>query len=272
MTDRFHGRFDHAVILVPDLAAAQKTYERLGFSVSPGGRHEGLGTHNALIRFGVDYLELLAVHDREMAIATDRGKALVDLIESGRGGLASFALATAQIEKDAERFARTGLPAVGPFAMKRMRPDAKLLSWRLLVPHGSSWRVRWPFFIQWDQSDETRLSWERSGGHSNGASKVVGASVAVKDLDAAGDLYERKLGIAISPAESAPEIGAQRRVARVGAFEISLCAPAGEGAIARRLSDAGEGIYELVIATTGTPRAIEASDALGARLVLRQAA
>ena len=87
MTDRFQGRFDHAVILVSDLAAASKTYEDLGFAVSAGGEHEGLGTHNALIRFGVDYLELLAVHDRKLAMASERGKALVDLIERGRGGL-----------------------------------------------------------------------------------------------------------------------------------------------------------------------------------------
>jgi len=267
---RFQGRFDHAVILVPDLAAASATYERLGFAVSPGGRHEGLGTHNALIRFGVDYLELLAVHDRDLALSTDRGQALLDLISAGNGGLASFALATERIERDAERFAETRLAATGPFAMKRMRPDGKLLSWRLLVPEGSSWRVPWPFFIQWDQSDETRLSWERSGGHSNGASRVIGVSVAVRDLDAAADLYARQLGIEVSGVENVPEIGARRRVARVGGCDIALCAPAGDGIIAARLRDAGPGIYEVGLETTGTPRVIEAADALGARFVLRQ--
>ena len=270
MSDRFAGRFDHAVILVEDLAAATAAYERLGFAVSPGGEHEGLGTHNALIRFGVDYLELLAVHDRQLAASTDRGHALLDLIASGRGGLAAFALATEGIEKDAARFAATGLQATGPFAMKRMRPDGKLLSWRLLVPEGNSWRVPWPFFIQWDQPDATRLSWERSGGHTNGASRVVGVSVAVRDLDATADLYDRKLGIAVARPESAPDIAALRRIARLGTFEISLCAATGDGAIARRLREAGEGIYEVILATSGAPRVIEAADALGARFVLRR--
>jgi len=273
VTDRFEGRFDHAVILVPDLAAALTTYERLGFAVSPGGRHEGLGTHNALIRFGVDYLELLATHDRETAIASDRGKALVDLVESGRGGLASFALATTQIERDAERFARTGLTAVGPFAMKRMRPDGKLLSWRLLVPHGSAYRVPWPFFIQWDQPDATRLSWEGAGGHANGAMKVIGVRVAVRDLDAAADLYDRQLGIAVSSAQDAPEIGGRRRVAKVGSTEIALCAPAGgDGAVAKRLRDIGEGIYEIALATSGPARVIGPDEGLGAQLALRRVA
>ena len=271
MTGRFEGRFDHAVILVPDLETAMAAYERLGFAVSPGGRHEGLGTHNALIRFGVDYLELLAVHDTALALASDRGKTLVDLIAEGRGGLAAFALATARIEDDAERFRASGLEATGPFAMKRMRPDGHLLSWRLLVPHGTSWRVPWPFFIQWDQSDETRLGWERAGGHTNGATAVVGVSVAVHDLDAAGDLYARQLGLDLSPVEAAPEIGARRRRARLGRSEIAVCAPDGEGEIARRLRDVGEGIYEVALATAGTPRVIAADEALGARFVLRAA-
>ena len=53
-------RFDHAVIAVADLERAIEAYSALGFDVSPGGRHEHRGTHNALIRFGgVDYVELL---------------------------------------------------------------------------------------------------------------------------------------------------------------------------------------------------------------------
>src|SRR3990167_573694 len=39
---------DHLVVVVPDLAAAAKSYAALGFSVVPGGRHP-VGTHNQLI-------------------------------------------------------------------------------------------------------------------------------------------------------------------------------------------------------------------------------
>ena len=128
----------------------------------------------------------------------------------------------------------------------------------------------WPFFIQWDQSDETRLSWERAGAHSNGASRVVGVSVAVNDLDAAAGLYERRLGIAMTGAEDAPEIGARRRVARLGSFEIAVHAAQGEGPIAQRLRDVGQGIYEVTLATTGAARMIDGKGGLGARFVLRQ--
>ncbi len=55
------SRFDHAVIAVRNLDAAISAYRALGFEVSPGGHHTGLGTYNAIIRFGLDYIELLAL-------------------------------------------------------------------------------------------------------------------------------------------------------------------------------------------------------------------
>jgi len=56
-------RLDHVVVGVRDLDEAIQNYQQLGFEVRPGGRHTGLGTHNALIRFGLDYLELLATYN-----------------------------------------------------------------------------------------------------------------------------------------------------------------------------------------------------------------
>jgi len=44
-------QLDHVVILVNDLAAAIEDYAALGFAVTPGGEHERLQTHNALIAF-----------------------------------------------------------------------------------------------------------------------------------------------------------------------------------------------------------------------------
>src|SRR3989442_10410930 len=52
-------RFDHAVIAVRDLDQALRLYrDVLGLDARPAGRHTGLGTHNGIVRFGLDYLEL----------------------------------------------------------------------------------------------------------------------------------------------------------------------------------------------------------------------
>ncbi len=56
-------RLDHVVLAVADLEAAVERFRTLGFSVMRGGEHPGFGTENAIIRFGLDYLELLHVRD-----------------------------------------------------------------------------------------------------------------------------------------------------------------------------------------------------------------
>src|SRR5215469_7799971 len=163
-------RFDHAVIGVRNLDEAIRLYQSLGFDVSPGGRHTGLGTYNAIVRFGLDYLELISIYDEhELGARGLNGVSLAGFLRQQEGGQVGYALATGNIEEDAARFERTGLEAEGPFAMQRLRPDGRQLSWRLLVPGGTSWRQPWPFLIQWDASDAERLTWERPGVHPNGA-------------------------------------------------------------------------------------------------------
>lgn len=51
---------DHAILRVADLDRAAGDFTRLGFTLSPRGRHS-LGTENHCLMFGFDYLELLWV-------------------------------------------------------------------------------------------------------------------------------------------------------------------------------------------------------------------
>ncbi|HLI09392.1 MAG TPA: VOC family protein [Ktedonobacteraceae bacterium] len=243
-------RFDHTVIAVRDLDAAISAYQALGFDVSPGGRHTGLGTYNAIIRFGLDYIELLSVYDRSEAEQGRglSGETLLDFFAQHEGGLVGYALATDDIEQEAERFRRTGLQAQGPFGMQRMRPDGHLLSWSLLVPGGVSWRRRWPFFIQWGVSDEQRLAWEKPGVHANGVVRWTGISVGVHDLESAIDLYQRQIGLALEQRNEVTALAARRATFRVGSSSIELLAPLGEGPVRHMLATIGEGPFEVRLA------------------------
>lgn len=81
-------RFDHAVVGVRDLDAAIAHWrEKLGFEARPGGRHGG-GTHNGIVRFGTDYVELISVFDRAAVLASGVAdtNALLDLIDRDEGG------------------------------------------------------------------------------------------------------------------------------------------------------------------------------------------
>src|SRR5580704_17479064 len=56
---------DHIIVGVRDLEAARRNWQRLGFTVTPRGRHIGQGTANYCIMCGRDYLELLGFVKRD---------------------------------------------------------------------------------------------------------------------------------------------------------------------------------------------------------------
>lgn len=202
-------RFDHLVIAVRDLDIASERFRALGFEVRSGGEHPGQGTHNAIIRFGLDYIELLAIRD-EAEARTGRlsGTALVEYLRASEWGMAGYALATDDIEGDAARLKAGGIAAVGPFAMNRQRPDGSTLAWRLLILGGTPWRRPWPFLIQWETPDSERLTIEQPGSHPNGITGVFGALVTTRDLASATDLYARGLGLPRYPAAGLEGFGA----------------------------------------------------------------
>jgi len=245
-------RFDHAVIAVRDLAAATQTYQTLGFTVSPGGKHTGRGTENAIIRFGLDYLELLAIADEQEARAQGLNRAaLADFLREHDGGLVGYALAAQNIAEDAERLRAFGLAVDGPFEMSRERPDGTTLAWHLAVPEGIPWRRPWPFLIEWQTPDVARLAVERPGKQANGVTGVWGVSVVVRDLEAGIALYRDGLGLHLRERKSIPDRGAERARFTVGSREtvIDVLAPGGEGEVAQALATGGEGLYTLVLAT-----------------------
>src|SRR3546814_17141381 len=100
---------DHVLVGVRNLEAARDTYRRLGFTVSPRGRHIGWGTANYCILFPGDYIELLGIVD-----ATQFTNNLNRFLESRAGllgvafarddvALAGRALRPAGIQPGAER-------------------------------------------------------------------------------------------------------------------------------------------------------------------------
>src|SRR6185295_5522961 len=54
---------DHAIVGVRRLDGAAETWRRLGFTLSPRGRHYGWGTANYCIMFADECVELLGIVD-----------------------------------------------------------------------------------------------------------------------------------------------------------------------------------------------------------------
>lgn len=132
---------------MPDLArGVDDLAQRLGVRASPGGSHEGRGTHNALLALGGrTYLEIIAPDPAQADPPAPRRFGL-DLMR--HPGLAGWALRPADIEEQV-RAARAAGYDPGPVrAMSRIRPDGVRLSWRLTSGAGELEPVL-PFLIDW---------------------------------------------------------------------------------------------------------------------------
>ncbi len=261
------SRFDHAVIAVRDVDAAVDAYRGLGFDVSFGGRHTGRGTHNAIIRFGLDYLELLGIYD-PVAEREHGGGVLSAFLDRTGGGLVGFALATTEIDAIAASWSSGFAPVGQPESMERVRPDGFRLQWRLLIPGGTPWGRAWPFLIQWDTPDSERLLRDAPGHHRNGAAGVAGVTVTTASMQNVAPLYAHDLGL---PSESEQ---AHEATFSLGSLRIQL------------VEGAHDGLREVELAVTDLDKAADATDAkngsdgrllippqraLGARLTLVRA-
>ncbi len=133
-------------------------------------------------------MELLGVYDADKAVRSGpNGRALAEFVRAREGGIVGHCYSIQDIEAEAARLRETGLELVGPFGMRRERPDGQALSWRLLVPVDVPWHRRRPFFIQWDDPEEERVCAKGVGAHPNGASAVTGVAVG----DSAAEVLAR---------------------------------------------------------------------------------
>ncbi len=146
---------DHLVYGARDLyKAVAELSERLGVHARPGGRHPGIGTHNALISLGPGtYLEVIAPDSSQPPPA--RLPFGLDVLTEDR--LITWAARVAGIEGRAAR-ARASCYDPGPvLAMSRKTPDGGQLRWRL------TWRAEpagdglVPFLIDWGDTPQPSL-------------------------------------------------------------------------------------------------------------------
>jgi len=140
---------DHLVYGVPDLADAMDEFAgRLGCAPQPGGRHEGLGTHNAILPLaGEVYVELIA-RDPDAPDPNQPRPFGLDQLEGPR--LITWAVRSRSIEADTEAARERGFDPGPVLAMSRRAPTGELLEWKLTLrakPFGAGLL---PFVIDWE--------------------------------------------------------------------------------------------------------------------------
>jgi hypothetical protein len=142
------GSVDHLVYACPDLQAGIDQIESLlGVASTPGGRHPGGGTRNALLSLGPSsYLEIIGP-DPEQPEPEEPRLFGIDALTSPR--LATWAATGGNLEERSADALRQGI-RLGPVKSgSRKSPDGSLLSWRYTSPATVLGGGLVPFFIDW---------------------------------------------------------------------------------------------------------------------------
>ena len=255
---------DHVVIVVDDLDRAIAGFDALGFTVVRGGRHPGLGTHNALIAFADGaYFELIA-----FLVPASTHRWFTAAVKGG--GLTDFCMQTDDLEADAASFKRAGAAISEPFAMERQRPDGYRLNWVLAVAEPPSAGAV-PFLIRDITPRDERVPRDRA--HRNGATGIRTLTVAVENAAAARRFYQCLLD-AHGQELRRDDLGAAGVGFLVGQdesrHELQFVAPISErGVAARWLSVHGPSPCEVTLrGYAASPSLLDAARAQHARILL----
>ena len=141
---------DHLIIACADPNAAAAELEAgLGLACTGGGRHPEGGTWNRIAWLADgSYLELIGVEDREAALATPVGAAVVATLDDAGGGLATYALRDDGVELTAAALSGAGSSIGSVRHGSRRRDDGELVEWWVAFPATPLGPGATPFLIQ----------------------------------------------------------------------------------------------------------------------------
>jgi catechol 2,3-dioxygenase-like lactoylglutathione lyase family enzyme len=180
---------EHVVIAVRDLAVATTSYERLGFTVTPGGSHPSGGTTGKGVFFSNGtYLELLTVNDRKKAAE------LAKFLEE-REGPRSIALEVSSVSAIRDALHAAGIEGSEPTKGKWESSSPVTKEWLTVDP-----KPALPgniFFIDHLRTDQS---------HPNTAIGIRSVWVMVKNLQEATRTFER-LGFSVGTQIHEPRFG-----------------------------------------------------------------
>ncbi|WP_448187766.1 VOC family protein [Azospirillum sp. sgz301742] len=185
---------DHLVIAVRDLEKARDAYARLGFTLTPRGRHTELKSANHTFMFADDYVELLAIEEPNPATA-----AWSEFLKT-REGLAAVALKTTDARDAQRQLAEAGLSGSEaidfgrPVDLPEGKRDARFTITQVAAEATPGGRM---FLCQHHTRD---VVWRPEYlTHENGATGLAALIVAADDPEAVAGPYARLFGTHVEP-------------------------------------------------------------------------
>lgn len=241
---------DHVGILVTNLAEAGTLFsKRLGFTIDAGGKLP-FGTENATIDFSDEtFLELIAISDR--ATALQRKPSLVRFLDRGEG--APFVV----LEVDSAQQAFEALTRRGH---RLMPPSHVTMSYPRVAESAPGWTslffARHPFagdplflieYDPWRAFQERHPEYKPDTRHTNGATRLRSAWLAVTNAEMAADTM-RRMGFATRSRVLLPSLEARGCLVRAGKGDLVLLSSVhSRGPVASFLSRHEGGIVGVTI-------------------------
>lgn len=259
---------DHVIVAARDLEAARRDWRRLGFSVTPRGRHIGWGTANYCVMFPQDYIEILGVVDPSLYVhGLDRFLAEREGLQGAAFATGDAAAAAAALHRDgfAEEKEPRDLARILELPEGEVRPAFKL------VHPGDPSAFGMPAFLCQHLTPTLirRPAWLT---HANGARGIRALDVAVDRPDRLVDIYRTVFGRgAVTTSSDLVTVRAGATVLRFG--PIPHGGASGLSALAVEVADVDRAAVlldraEIVHRRTGNTLAVDAGQATGVSLVL----
>lgn len=181
---------DHLVHAVNDLEGCANAFRRLGFTLTPRGRHRDMATGNYCIMFPDDYLELMGIIEPDLP---DRG--LRDRMAAQGEGLDRVAFAVDEVEAAFRTLSTAGFAASGPIDLRRPLelPEGEVEPrFRLIRFDGGETPLLNGFICHHETPEITRRpEWL---DHANGVTRILGLVAVAADPAALAEVWARLLG------------------------------------------------------------------------------
>ena len=181
---------DHLVHAVEDLEDCATAFRRLGFTLTPRGRHRDMATGNYCIMFPDDYLELMGIVEPHLP---DRG--LRDRMAAQGQGLDRCAFAVDDVDAAFTTLAGAGFAVNGPLDLRRPLelPEGEVEPRFRLIRFDNNQTPLLNGFICFHDTPEItrRPDWLE---HANGVTRVLGLVAVAGDPASYGRQWARLLG------------------------------------------------------------------------------
>lgn len=152
-------KLDHLVYFTtenPEVTVEEQ--KKSGRNAIIGGSHKEWGTQNVLLYTQNAYIEWLSVENMEVASKSDLPLIQLLLHDQPRGkAWGTICLLVNDIESYQKKIKEKGFEVSKIYSAQRQTPEGKTLRWKMLfVLKDSLEELPYPFFIEWEESEEER--------------------------------------------------------------------------------------------------------------------